>query len=178
MAMSDEEMWTVYVRLWGRCEGRDLFVRYVGPEDVRDGEAGYFHPRDDPRFSGSPEIAIMRRDFDHDKPSAPTSRRRDASSVDRGGLFEELCTLAHEFGHSRSWRDGQRTEVYAEAVIAFDKSATLSDVQRKAIMDEEERAWNFGRLELDFLGFSEWAGFRANQDRALRIYGEMLERLR
>lgn len=171
--MTVDEIWTVYARLWGRCEGcgstrePSIFVHYIEPEEGRIGEAGHFHPRD--HDQERPQIAIVRPGCGRSK-SAPSKQRQDGTVVSRQELLVEVCNLAHEFGHSRSWRDGERTKDYDEAVLAFDQGLPLSEVQQKLMLEEEERAWNYARLELDLLGFGDWARFDAMRACGLDAY--------
>jgi hypothetical protein len=173
-AMELEETWTVYVRLWGRCEGcsrgleASTLVHYIGPEEVRVGEAGFFHPQGADRAQS--EIAIARCGCGHHHRSAPARERQGGALLNHDELLAELFVLAHEFGHSRSWREGQRTPAYEEAVLAFDEGLPLSDEQQKLILEEEERAWRYARQELDSLGFSEWARFDAIRRSGLDAY--------
>ena len=174
MTMTVDQTWTVYVRLWGRCEGSarrteaSTFVHYIEPEEVRAGEAGYFHPHDDER--GEPEIAIARFGCGNHDRSAPTKERQNGTRLTHNDLLAELYNLAHQFGHYRSWRQGERTKEYEEAVVAFSKGLPLSEEQQKLILAEEERAWEFARLELGSLGFSEWARFDAAKMCGLDAY--------
>lgn len=172
--MTADETWTVYARLWGRCEGSgrtreaSMFVHYIEPDEVRVGEAGYFHPHDEDQ--GRPEIAIARSGCGRTNRSAPTNERQDGAVVSQQELLAELSNLAHEFGHSRSWREGERTHEYGEAALAFDMGLPLSEAQQNLIMEEEERAWKYARMELDYLGFSEWERFDAMRGCGLDAY--------
>jgi hypothetical protein len=62
---------------------------------------------------------------------------------------------------------------FAFDASAFNKGLPLSEEQQTLILGEEERAWEFARLELDFLGFSEWVRFDATKTCGLDAYRQM-----
>lgn len=172
--MGADDTWSVYARLWERCRAcgpggvARAFVHYVEPEEARLGEAGYFRPH--AREPGPPEIAIVRRGCGLADRGAPTSARRDGKEVTQDELLAEICNLAHELGHARSWREGRRTADYEEAALAFEDGLPLRDRQQQALLKEEELAWTYARLELEDVGFRDWARFESMRTCGLDAY--------
>jgi hypothetical protein len=172
--LTDDAVWTIYVRLWGRAEGAGAFVHYDGI--VPRGESGWFHPHADQPGRGA-EVVIARPFYELQ--DTPTRGRRDGAAVD---LMAELCTLAHEVGHLRSWQKGLRTKKYEDALATFDERMKLAPqpaplLEKEAhvlITSEEARAWQLGHRELRGLGFTDWPRFDAEEKRALHLYAEIL----
>jgi hypothetical protein len=150
-----------YAALWRRIQKEDVYVRYDGKERCMD---GYFlHEGDsfrmpDNTFRKRPLIAIGKRyAIPEDQPS---EHGENGAAVD---LRFELFSLAHEYGHCRSFRDKDTRDVWGRyhlaakhweevfaalpehANIPAALGAALSEDEKKLIMDEETLAWSLGR---------------------------------
>ncbi len=171
---SQESLWTIYVRLWGRAEGAGAYVKYEAHAPF--GEAGWFHPHVDEPSRG-PEIVVVRAHYE--ERSAPTKGRTDKTPV---SLMLELCTLAHEVGHLRSWLKGNRTKEYESALLTMGgrlaavprRTPLLDSGDRLLIENEEKSAWQLGRRELRDLGFVDWNDFDTAERAGLAVYAEIL----
>jgi hypothetical protein len=93
--------------------------------------------------------------------------RDDPGSI--GDPREELLTLAHEFGHAQSWKEGRDTTRLAERYNAYRAGQDLDDAERVEILDEECRAWKRASPCLAERGFSV-LDFNAERDRHLQTY--------
>lgn len=174
------DVFPIYAQLWRLAESEGIYVHYDGI--MAGGQAGYFHARDDGDRPRKPEIAIHRPYYrDHDNPTPDSNAPEGKPQPD---LVEELFTLAHEYGHSRSWAGRTPRDQYALYYAAalhrdefaaaewkrLDASlplaelcekhrqalrAALSDDERRRIVDEEELAWKIGREVLVKLGFAD-----------------------
>ena len=154
-AVARADLFEIYVALWKTASIEGAFVHYEGRGER--GEAGWFHPRDE---LAGPEIVIVRPFYGN--ATEPSDSRTDGQPVD---LQSELVTLAHEYGHFRSWSDDRprwnayyaallhRDRVYDDAV--GDDAARWLEVARRLsleekhlILQEEERAWTTGRAHV------------------------------
>ena len=140
-------------------------VNYVPPVDSGEADTyGLYVPPQTP--SGRPMIRIFR-----DAASLPTPRHRP----DGLNPQQDACTLAHEYGHHLSRSGRHRAPSYERAVsTALVDWPRLSDADKTAIFDEEARAWNFGRIELDKLGCDDWAAFEGRRHDGLANYRRFL----
>jgi hypothetical protein len=174
--MKDED-WKIYQDLWARADAEDAFVHYDG-RDLH-GEGGWFHPRYDEDGTPNPVITIVRPYYR--EATTPHKERNNGAPVD---LMKELITLAHEYGHFRSWRaettratwqaylaaaikrDATREASDASAPESEDGEArnrrrravvaeTLTEEEKSLIVAEEKLAWKIGRATLVELGFTE-----------------------
>ena len=127
------------------------FHAWITAEEVADPEAGYFIPA--PGGVPPPRIVLYRTHVQHP-----------------GNELDELLTLAHEFGHYRSFAAGQRTKKYEAVLDPRDAWPTRSTEERQLILDEEARAWIYARSELDALGFMDWAAFDKREVESLHQY--------
>lgn len=90
-------------------------------------------------------------------------RNHRANTVD--DYEQELITLAHEYGHAISHRNGQRP--WEEMP---DPSPDLTPAEKQAVQDEEARAWEYGREVLAELGISDFEAFEKRKADADAIY--------
>jgi hypothetical protein len=174
--MSDNPIWLLYVALWRAAQGAGVAVHYLGISV--EGEAGFFDPHDEPEAQRGPQLAIVRPHFDApDCGYEPSPARNDGQKVE---LLAELCVLAHEFGHIRSWQRGERTPAYAQALRTFnDRKQTgkhPNGEQCGLIKDEEERAWRYAEEELRSRNFTEWPLFQSAKETSLANYDALLLR--
>jgi hypothetical protein len=180
MTMTEDATWTQYTALWRRGEDAGVDVHFIG--FTVQGEDGFFDPHVESNAKRGPELAIVRPYYSYasDDPLGykPTKTRRDGHPVD---LLRELCTLAHELGHVRSWQRKERTGQYADALGVFNNREKTglrpTPEQCGLIKAEEMRAWQYGEDELRSLGFLEWTRFREVKDEALKKYDELLDRI-
>ncbi len=171
------DVFPIYEQLWRRAQAEGARVKYIG---WRPGNhAGYFDAVDYTR----PVIALTRPYYK--SPSTEPTRESNApEEVPQPDLLEELLTLAHEYGHFRSWagrteraehelyyavttRRGAATdEATAQMPEGLDVTeqnnrlraalqAALNDDDRGRIMREEALAWEVGREVLVELGFDD-----------------------
>lgn len=74
-----------------------------------------------------------------------------------GCPVDELCTLCHELGHWRSWLEGNHSAEYNSA-ISTEPRSSLPPHAKHLILDEERRAWDYGRSFAAEAGFNDrWA---------------------
>jgi hypothetical protein len=176
LPMNDDDIFGIYAELWKRAEAEGAYVSYQGANVEM---AGYFVPND------PPNIAIY-RPYYHSPPYAPSRHRIDGAPLGPPDLMAELCTLAHEYGHFRSYLDSVRHPTwlkYHEAVRAREaieaavrqsaaksestpalnnrlRAAIVARLEREQIeliIDEETLAWALGRDTLIALGFTDLA---------------------
>lgn len=89
--------------------------------------------------------------------------------------LEELLTLAHEYGHAVSWREGRRTKAYVAVVDRMhEPDAKFDETEALLILDEECRAWRRARTVLAEVGFEKRTEFEQRQANDLKIYCERL----
>jgi hypothetical protein len=102
--------------------------------------------------------------------------RRDHQDL-RGDALEELCVLAHELGHWRSWLKGEASDEY-RALVRRDCQPTwpsLTEREKLVILDEESRAWRYGFEIAAGVGFMDRESFGQAARKALGIYCARLE---
>jgi hypothetical protein len=156
-----------YKALWNRIKDDNVYVRYDGSGR---GEEGYFEhdrnpiQREDGTWDWGPLIGICRHHYTTPV-DEPTDHRNNGEPVD---LKREFITLAHEYGHSLSFRGGSPKptwEAYHRAATHRDKlldalsarccrneltrrdrlRARMSNREKRLIAAEETLAWQLGR---------------------------------
>ncbi len=173
-ADTGSELWATYVALWKRAQAAGIHVHYNGI--ANNPRSGGFHPRDGATDGGRrPMIEIVRPYYEtHDEPTQ--GRNTGGAHLPPPDLLEELITLAHEFGHFLSWKQGNRTRPYVDATTHIERYFDGEDLPRLAeeqiqlVRDEERRAWTFGEEELRELGFADWDAFCSHKRDALDQY--------
>jgi hypothetical protein len=156
MPLSDEEL---YSRLEAVVKsqipkGVTYFTR-LQPDEI---EAGWFSPAPNGQ---PPPLIVVYRPSHQDVP---------------GDVLQELLTLAHEFGHFRSFGKDLRTAAYEAAIeVPHAEWPTLDTRSRNAILQEEMRAWQLGREALEGIGFTDWGAFDTRQRESLAGYRSRLE---
>ena len=138
--------WDSLKALWDRACSEGVCVCYELSSEEHADLSGWFH--EDPRETG-PQIGIMRSQC----PGAIDEPERGDFEVD------DLITLAHEYGHFRSWKDWTEGKnagwgEYRDARELFKVSPLgLTERQKKAILAEEEQAWARGVVTLKWSRF-------------------------
>jgi hypothetical protein len=135
-------------------------------------------------------------------PDAPQSVRtlsaviwiyRDDESIP-GPAMRELVALAHEFGHALSHMRGEQTPDYKAAVMKYDAKLTaesetqleadaaalasqpMTEAEQDLVRDEEDRAWEYGREELERRGLTDFGKFDEWRAEAMAIYARNFKR--
>lgn len=174
-----DDVYPIYEGLWRRAETEGAIVRYSGRPGS--GAAGMFYSTHFPK----PTILVMRPYYK--PPSDEPSRESDAPPpLAQPDIHEEMITLAHEYGHFRSWaeftdraeyeiydaviklRDAVANEEVARIPEGLSKQArsdrlrtalygALNDNARTRIVHEETLAWQVGRRVLADLGLQDFA---------------------
>jgi len=91
------DLFAIYEALWRRAETEGAWVHYDGL--TGHGMAGYFAAREDDELN--PMIAITRPYYiEIDEPTRESNAPIPYAQPD---IDQELITLAHEYGHFRSW---------------------------------------------------------------------------
>ncbi len=109
---------------------------------------GWFAPLDGLAEKG---LIVIVRNYYREPADVPTRDRnpgtpKDVPTVD---LREELFTLAHEYGHFRSYTEGHHNSEYSKALTALEGAARpLSESTCEIIWNEEKRAWDHARALL------------------------------
>jgi len=186
-----DDVYPVYERLWRRAQAEGAIVRYEGL--APNGEAGWFHPTYYPK----PTIIVMRPYYKEDDQPA-----RDSNApppLAQPNIHEELITLAHEYGHFRSWagrterskynlydvaaerRDAITAEVISKMPEGLSKQehwerrrtavrAALGADDLTRIIGEETLAWEVGREVLAELGLTDFALYDERMRRGLHYH--------
>jgi hypothetical protein len=188
-----DEVFETYVKLWRRAQADGLFVHYHGL--MGGGLAGYFDHRENYGRKMKPEIAISRPYYK--APGHEPSRDSNAPPGEpQPDLVGELFTLAHEYGHSRSWAGrtepaeyklydevakwrgailDEESQKLSTSLSVHDQSEALrralydrlDEDARERIMREESLAWNIGREVLADLGYADIASYDATATKHL-----------
>lgn len=134
------------------------------PESPRGSMAGSFGTE-------PPHAAPESRRARLDSPFVSIHLYRNPGCSDVGDPADELWTLAHEYGHYASWRAGQRTRQYQDAMDRLSENRDLLDGDAELILDEERRAWDNAErwLKMHVAGES-MLGFAARREASLNIY--------
>jgi len=114
-------------------------------EDTSRPDGGIFVPDDEP----DPQVTV-----DQNPP-------RD--------YFRELCILAHEGGHLRSYKREEAPPVLAHSTLELASTAI-----RQGAFDEEWRAWGYAVDLLRPLGFDAWEKFTSEAQQSLDSYADGL----
>ena len=171
------DIFPIYEKLWARAESDGATVLYLG---LGDDGGGVFYPHYNDSVEPRPTIEIIRNYYE--TIDSPTRDRNEAGrrTLPPPDLLREVVTLAHEFGHFLSWKGrtpretwdryyeaiGIRDETWAQvdesgSIDAYNdrRRAAVQDAltedQLQLIIDEETRAWIFGREALLDLRFSD-----------------------
>lgn len=135
-------------------------------------------------------------------PDAPESVRtlnaviwiyRDDMNIPAPAM-RELVALAHEFGHALSHMRGEQKPDYKAAVLKYDAklaaesgsqldsstaalaSQPMTKAEQVLVRDEEHRAWEYGREELEKRGLTDFSKFEEWRAEAMAIYEQNFER--
>ena len=173
--MTEDEVKAIGEKLWALAERRDEKnwpTVHVGYNGIIEGEGGRFLVTDDDSFK---TISIDRPFYDgseaYDGGHKPHWHRTDGKPVD---ARRETCILAHEYGHSISWERKNWTPAYRMALRhreeAKESGARISASDHALIIEEENRAWDFGRVALAALGWTDWAAFDEARAAGLNTY--------
>lgn len=192
--MAPMDDFEIYVELWRRAEREGVTVRYED-DPCASGRHGYFdsHRHDD--TPSPPEIVVVRPWF---TPPVTEPQRESGAPQKVSKILDELITLAHEFGHFRSYTTArerwlqfddavqhrQRVETVASLtaittsqlpaeqneIIRHALRAALNDHERALIIDEEALAWDIARETLASLGFDKWEPFEARVRSGLHFH--------
>lgn len=127
---------------------------YISPCDA--GKAGYFEPKSMRYHRGEVKGRI----------SVYRPERVDVP----GDPCDELVILAHEAGHFESQERSLRTEELLTASDRFEAEEILTPIEKKLILREELRAWEFGRRRLATREFTDWARFDGHIQAGLEQY--------
>lgn len=183
-----------YVALWDRLSqvvvpgitgmfNRPVTLRLVYGNTLANGMRGYFavyNRAPDGTFAfhaPSPRIMIHR-----------AFRYSDGPDPSRASV-EEVCTLAHEYGHFLSWlgwftRQTGPWRAYFDAACKRDaimqaqrtgRSSPLrfTHEDRRLILDEEQRATRHGARLLESVGFRHWPAWARGMGRNVRNHREI-----
>jgi hypothetical protein len=97
------------------------------------------------------------------EPQIQVYRNNRSDTVD--DYEQELVTLAHEYGHALSHRNGRRP-----SEIMPEPSPDLTPAEKQAVQEEEARAWANGREVLVAMGVTDFEVFEKRQADADAIY--------
>jgi len=197
------DVFPIYEKLWHMGQDDGAYVHYEEWQpkgEMSEGRNGHFDAKTDETPSAKPEIVIGRDSYlAKDRPDRGCN---GASLPTPPNLFEELITLAHEFGHYRSFREDRiRWERYASAnflitwisyrfvgvdlflEVPISKDGTslrqavyqgLDEQNRNRILDEEMRAWRIGRKILAQLGLIDFARYNEREQSGLQTHRRRL----
>ncbi len=160
----------MYVSLWKMAQEKGIVVEYG---DMPNGGAGGF--RED--RLGWPVISLVRAHTGLDQNEPTRTHDPDAPPDEQPDILEELITLAHEYGHWCSWREGNRTPGFRGAVDRFnyDDPGPLTEADRDLIRAEEDHADRLGAAVLRELGFDAWDAWDRRVARARDLYAERFD---
>lgn len=208
------DVFDIYEQLWLRARGDGAVVQYYEgfPEDRpgRDvdklrhdlnGATGWF---DADIEGGCPNIKIYRLACDDEIWTPSRIRGPDGAHLPLPDLHEKLITLAHEYGHLRSflveterqeWNKyhaaAQRRDVIANRAAKHPRGlddkeidnrtraalfAELSDEDCDRIIREETLAWKIGRETLAELSMTDFVRYDVRQERGLHAHRYRLGR--
>jgi hypothetical protein len=159
-------------KLWKLASSLSVRVFYAAP--VGSAEVGalglYAPPGTAHKYQTRAEIPLFR-------PTASLPYPRGEPDLsDPNQALQDGCTLAHEYGHRLSDLQGNRTPEYVAAVSTpHHQWPSLTDPQKRLILDEESRAWSLGREALKQLGCDDWVVFEERERKGLDKYRELLD---
>jgi hypothetical protein len=159
----------VFEALWERVsdDGVDIEWRVPSLAQEADVNGCYLAPSVDGGFPQRPRIVLFRE---------KARRPQYAGEPDFERPLEDVCTLAHEHGHYLSDEARQRNAAYVAAVkVPLDHWPGLPEATKLLIFEEEQRAWNYGRLTLTDLGFEDWGAFDERERADLATYERLLQ---
>lgn len=92
--------------------------------------------------------------------------------------YRDLLTLAHEYGHAISHRNGWQGAIYDQAIRRHKVEGVdwpdLLPEEKEAVFEEEQRAWCLGAVVLQGIGFTHWLWFRARVKASIFQYTKRL----
>lgn len=148
MTHTEAQLRAMFRVLWERWDGRDG-LNLVSVASLPDNLGGIFHA------SAPPTIRFV---------SALENNPRSA-----------LLLLAHELGHFMSYRAGTRTEDVERALLTPSSDwPAMPESDRRAIYQEESRAWFHARTILGSVGFKDDSLLRAFRRASLAEYTRRL----
>jgi hypothetical protein len=157
-AHSEAELRRFFRVIAERFEALNVVVHVRGRLEGEEGIEGSFVPRSNPR-SWIGDVTVYR-----------------AHEQVPGDALAELMTLVHECGHARSHLAGFASAEYRQVSDRVeDDGASLAPHAKTLVLQEEARAWIFGRKELDLVGFRDWNAYKKRIETDLGIYGTKLK---
>jgi hypothetical protein len=184
----------IYRELWRTAQvDANVHYREWGSGGVRRGASGHFTSNIEEDPPSRPEIAIGRDSYG-------TRSDPDLEGLEPTAVVAELITLAHEFGHVRSFIDdrsrwnlydnarfltiwikrqsagicgellGGATEDERDQLIRRVLYQSLHDEARQRILDEEEYAWDVGRSILVRLGLEDFSQYDSRAEVSIDSY--------
>jgi len=166
----------MYCALWHHAAAEGIYVGYQG---IDTNVLGFFDPRETVRNGlGWPQICIT-RPYYYPSIDQPSDQKHPDDAAKPIDVLDELFTLAHEYGHYISFKAGNRTTEYVEAVthigncVDSGNTPTISAHAIALVREEETRAWQFGRDTLQTLGCDVLAPFDERAKRSLERYEEI-----
>jgi len=202
------EVFDIYEKLWTRAQRDGAVVHYytwVSLDPPRltsdpDGASGWFDANED----GQPIIKIYRLDCDDDPYTPSRTRGPEGAHLPPPDLHEELITLAHEYGHLRSFlveterrewtryndaaqhRAGIMRRVVKQSRGLDGKEAgnrmraallaELADDDCERILREETLAWKIGREVLAELLMTDFKRYDERREQGLHAHRYRLGR--
>jgi hypothetical protein len=99
--------------------------------------------------------------------------------------FEDLFTLAHEYGHHLSHINNQRTENYEKGKSEIEKTcnegkslsqayANLTRLLKIEVLEEEARAWLYAKEILSKINFDAWTWFNDHIKNSFENYKRVI----
>jgi len=171
-ALDDATLAAGYRSLWADVEAVPIDVLYDVDRMYQPRRQGAFERN----WSGrGPRIWIFRELADMPRGVSTDHGARFVVDVPAAPLVmrDELCTLAHEFGHHQSWARLGATEewqAYERAALSLRDRDSVTAEESLLILAEEERAWDLGREALSAHGVPSWPYFDERRTRGLENY--------
>lgn len=184
----------IYERLWKIAQdGAEVHYQEWGSGGVRRGASGHFTSNIEQDPPLRPEIAIGRDSY-------RTRNAPDFDGLEPPAVLAELITLAHEYGHLRSFLDRRSVwNLYDNArfladwirrqfagicgeLLSYSSGDErdqlirrvlyqgLNDETRERILGEEEYAWGTGRKVLATLDLEDFSQYDARTETSLDSY--------
>jgi hypothetical protein len=200
-----DELFETYVKLWRRAESGGASVQYYtwvhfAPPRLKadpTGASGWFRSNVETEHEGSqPTIEIYRLECGDEIWTPCRTRGPEGVNLPAPDIGAELITLAHEYGHFRSFRGARAEwELYNAAaerrgqiMSRVDKAthdlgarerdgrmrqavlAGLDDDARDRVIREESSAWRTGREVLVEFGWVDFALYDDRERRGLHAH--------
>lgn len=162
------EVKTTYAQLWSAATAAGAYVSYRGLAD--NGEAGWFEVL---RSASRPipKIVVVRARY---LPTPqPAWSLNDGNELTTDVLEDELITLAHEFGHYKSWCNSRPAEL-EPAQEKFHSGHRLTLEEAKLVYDEEVTAWKLAREQLALQGYIAFETLNQHEAASLGTYHNKL----